>query len=220
LCASFKSSTTSLQAWSNASPEQWIVVEESSCSDGRADQVWARIDPHWTCNTVVANASLLENPTASRILSTLLRRKKILEVDLLRLIGVTREVLRRSLRALLVAQLIENLTDQTFRLARNITFPKMEIIAFEMKLSNWKRALYQSTRYRSFSNRVFVVMPSDGSAVRERLEQFKKLGIGLITHASDGTTRVLVRPRRRKPISTHQTLMALGMLLNRGDRLV
>jgi DNA-binding transcriptional ArsR family regulator len=219
LCSSFRYSV-SPNIWSKLESGQWLVVEESTCSDGRADQVWARLDPGWSCDILVANASILVNRTASRILAALQQKKRIPEIQLRALVGVTQAALRKALKALLLAELIEALVGNLYRIARKISFPKIEICAFEMKLENWKRALYQSTRYRSFSHRVFVVMPDTFAEVAiSKINQFEKVGIGLMTHAPDGTTKVIVRPNKKAPRSSYQSLMALGMLLSRGSEL-
>jgi hypothetical protein len=196
------------------------VIEESECSEGRADQVWARIEPGWKCEALMANASLLVNPTVSRVLSALRGKKTLGEEELRSMVGVSLAVLRKAIRNLVGAALVISLAERLYRLARHVSFPKVEICAFEMKLDNWKRALYQSTRYRGFSHRVFVVMPACApKSVVENKAIFAKMGIGLMTHATDGSTKVLVRPSKKNPRSGHQSLMALGLLLSRGSGL-
>lgn len=216
LCASFRSSVAP-EIWSRHRSGNWLIIEESTCSDGRADQVWARLEPGWNCRTLIANASMLLNPTISRVLAAL-RRRKLLALEELKIaVGVSLPVLRKVLRDLVVAKLIFPVAEDLYRLSKNISFPKIEICSFEMKLDNWKRALYQSTRYHSFSHRVFVVMPREAmSSVERNKEQFVRMGIGLMTHSADGSTKILVRPSKRDPRSSYQSLMALGMLLSRG----
>jgi len=52
--------------------------------------------------------------------------------------------------------------------------------AFEMKLSNWQKALGQASRYRNFAHQSIVVLPPDiaASAIKS-LKTFKLVGVGL-----------------------------------------
>lgn len=55
-------------------------------------------------------------------------------------------------------------------------------ISFEMKLRNWKRALNQAYRYKSFSEYAYVVMDDKfvEPALRN-LDKFKKSNVGLVS---------------------------------------
>ncbi|WP_213807552.1 hypothetical protein [Granulicella sp. dw_53] len=108
--------------------------------------------------------------------------------------------------------------DGRFRAMPRNTFPSVEICSFELKLKNWQRALYQATRYRSFSHRVFVVMPVKGAYVAyQHEEQFRKANVGLVAHEKSGQSRVLVRPKKRSPHAGYRTIMALGMFSQPGQ---
>jgi biotin operon repressor len=133
--------------------------------------------------------------------------------DILRRIGVSRPVLQKRLRALVEAGLIQNDAQDFYSLIAPSKMPKVEICSFELKLKNWQRALYQATRYRSFSQRVFVVMPPGSAelAYRHKL-LFERANVGLVSHDTSGQSRVLVRPRTRPPNATYRTIMAIGML--------
>lgn len=74
------------------------------------------------------------------------------------------------------------------------------VFAFELKLSNWKRALVQAFRYRSFAEYSFVVLDSEHSAPAIRnLQMFIRADVGLVTLDSEGTVEVHCRPQCRKP---------------------
>ncbi len=53
-----------------------------------------------------------------------------------------------------------------------------EIVAIEVKLSNWKRAFLQANRYKSFADKVYVAMP-ESKAHLVNIDLLKKHGIGL-----------------------------------------
>jgi hypothetical protein len=55
------------------------------------------------------------------------------------------------------------------------------IIAFEMKLTDWKKAIGQAYRYRYFSNQAYVVLPAT-SAVEQNQHVFEAANIGLILY--------------------------------------
>ncbi|HUV59164.1 MAG TPA: hypothetical protein VMW09_03525 [Desulfatiglandales bacterium] len=61
------------------------------------------------------------------------------------------------------------------------------IIAFEMKLRNWKRALSQAFKYRAFANISYVVIDHDYSnAALKNIEKFKRSNIGLVSIDKEG----------------------------------
>jgi hypothetical protein len=54
------------------------------------------------------------------------------------------------------------------------------LIAFEMKLTDWKKAVQQAYRYSYFADRSIVVLPADRKAsVLRQIELFKQMEIGL-----------------------------------------
>jgi DNA-binding transcriptional ArsR family regulator len=199
--------------WSRRKGGTWILVRESSCSEGRADLVWGRFEESRSLREVRRHAELLQNLTSSRILAVLHREVELPAEDLLRRIGVSRPVLQIRLRALAEAGLVEKDARNFYSLVAPRNLPKVEICSFELKLKNWHRALYQATRYRSFSQRVFVVMPSGSAEVAYRHKNlFEGANVGLVSHDISGQSRVLLRPKTRPPHATYRTIMAIGML--------
>lgn len=75
--------------------------------------------------------------------------------------------------------------------------------AFEIKISDWRKALMQAARYKYFSNVATVVLPySKTNAPRKYLETFKMLKVGL--WGFDEEKRVLHKfytPRPTKALS-------------------
>lgn len=72
--------------------------------------------------------------------------------------------------------------------------------AFEMKLSNWKRALAQAFRYRAFAEVSFVVMDSKyiNRALRQ-IEKFQIANIGLLSIDLDGNLHIHHQPSHDIP---------------------
>lgn len=79
---------------------------------------------------------------------------------------------------------------------------KIELIAFELKLKNWKQAIKQAFRYKSFSNLSYVVIPSVSVDVAfKNIELFKKYNIGLAGFNSLREFEILFKPTSEIPYS-------------------
>ena len=78
---------------------------------------------------------------------------------------------------------------------------EIDVISFELKLTNWRGALMQAFRYRSFSDYSYVVLPEE-TAIKalEHLEMFIRYGIGLISF-SNTIWDVKYSPLKQKPFS-------------------
>lgn len=91
--------------------------------------------------------------------------------------------------------------------------PKVQIVAFELKLQDWRRALRQAFRYSYFANLAMVVVPP-AVARRAQLAHFRQLGVGLWTFdAETGRIRRCFTPRKRQPRSAVAQQKALASLL-------
>jgi len=201
--------------WSQRKTDARVrTVQESTCSDGRADWVWASVSRSFPEPIPRQIADLLQQRTCSRILSLLKAEAVRSESYLQCKAGVAPPTFRRWLLKLLDLGLVDDLGGGKYVLGRNFSAPEIEICSFEFKLSNWKRALYQAKRYRTFSHRVFVVMPPDSSSLAmDALQIFRKFNIGFIRHDADGSSQRVVPSRKRVPTSRDRFIRALGMLL-------
>ena len=87
----------------------------------------------------------------------------------------------------------------------------VDLWAFELKLKNWKRALYQATQYKAFSSNVFTIFPSYKKDLLEKnLYYFKNLNIGCILMDSDtNELTVLNYPQKEELVIGSQYLYAL-----------
>ncbi|MCH8046450.1 MAG: hypothetical protein IID44_22310 [Planctomycetes bacterium] len=205
--------------WSRAGatvPQRTFI--ESTCSDGRADWVWAGIRCDWPEGVSPEIGSLLRQPACSRILATLKPKSPRREEYFQWRSGVAPSTFRRHLSDLVEHELVSDLGGNRYILGPAFAEPQIEICSFEFKLDNWKRAFHQAKRYRTFSHRVFVVMPSQVIArLRDHLDAFRRFNIGLISHDSDGSSERIVASRKREPISRNGFIQALGSLLAQED---
>jgi hypothetical protein len=78
--------------------------------------------------------------------------------------------------------------------------------ALEMKLRNWKRALTQAFRYRSFAHTTYVVLDAAHArpAIRE-LERFRRSKVGLITVDQNGVVEFHYAPEPDQPVCEQMT---------------
>jgi hypothetical protein len=187
------------------------VVLESSCSEGRADLVWASFGER-DLNSFRPIAQLMQSPTCSRILALLKREAIRTEEYLLPRIGVDVKTFRGSMQQMVKEGLAAAVGDRRFVLGPEFRLPEVEICSFEFKLANWRRALYQATRYRSFSHRVYVVLPPDRVPNVGELDSFRKLKIGLMDHSTDGESRIVIPAPKVVPTARHRLIRAVGML--------
>lgn len=190
------------------------LIQESRCSEGRADLVWATLFDDWAANLSEAAIDLLTQPTCSRILS-LLKPTAVRSEEYLRArSGVSDRTFRTWLNCLFETGLVTRSDEGRWVLGPSFEFPPVEICSFEFKLANWRRALYQAKRYRTFSHRVFVVMPPERvNGALSRRDHFERFNVGLITHDVQGESEVLIPSRKRAPISRYRFIMAVGLLM-------
>ena len=77
----------------------------------------------------------------------------------------------------------------------------IKVVSFELKLKNWRGAMIQAFRYRSFSDYSYVVLPEEtaGKAFNH-INLFKKYGIGLISFRKDKYF-IMYSPIQNRPLS-------------------
>lgn len=106
--------------------------------------------------------------------------------------------------------------DDLYFLAVNDDPNKNNIWAFELKLSNWKRALFQALQYKAFANYVAVVLPHEKEKVlQQNLSTFISLNVGvLLFDPKAKKAKWLRRPKKEPSISKWQTLFMLAKISN------
>ncbi len=186
---------------------------ESTCSDGQADWVWSASRQPWSCDLCEDATTLIQNPTCARILAMLKPWSPRCGTFLQERCGVSNSTFHRFVDRLTEANLIVLVENRGYVLGRRAQLPEAEVVAFEFKLENWKRAFYQATRYRSFAHRVYVVLPANiVHRCNPMLDVFRIQNVGLLTHHPEtGASRVLVS-NKKSPRSRANYLKALAML--------
>jgi len=93
----------------------------------------------------------------------------------------------------------------------------ISIVAYEAKLTNWRRALQQAYRYRYYADQVFVVLPQErhAPALMNR-KCFQQFGIGLCAYdASDKSIAVLCNPNFKGALNPKKREKALHRFATR-----
>jgi hypothetical protein len=95
-----------------------------------------------------------------------------------------------------------------------ITSVKPTMRAFEFKLSNWRKALMQASRYKFFANVSIVVLPIEkcGPPLKY-LNTFKQVHVGLWGFDKN-TNRIVTyyTPKPNKPIDSKYQILALELV--------
>lgn len=78
----------------------------------------------------------------------------------------------------------------------------MHIIAFELKLKNWRQALKQAFRYRTFSNLSFVILDEKYVELAlNHIDEFIKFNVGLASINKNNGIKVFHLPESKAPFS-------------------
>lgn len=198
-----------------------LVMREVDCNRGRADIVCAVFhDNGMDTHNASGYAAALSQLTKARILSWLSKSSPGTETYIQEMTGLGQKTIRKHLRGLIEAGLVDTTARGLFRVAKSFALPNVEIWSFEVKLVNWRRALYQALRYRGFSHNVVVVMPSDRlRAPKSNLMMFNAMNVGLIGMNGNGEVKFLRTPRKARPTSRGLYLYGLGQVLSEFGRL-
>ncbi|MGK0447577.1 MAG: hypothetical protein ACJA2M_001354 [Polaribacter sp.] len=79
---------------------------------------------------------------------------------------------------------------------------QVSVISFELKLKNWKKAVSQAFRYKSFSDISYVVLPSESIKVASKnIKMFERYNIGLAKFDAYGNFRIIFNPELSTPYS-------------------
>jgi hypothetical protein len=193
------------------------VAEEVVCQQGRPDFVASPCPVRNGLSEaeIMDAAAVLATPAAARVVS-LLKPGSVRTVEYLtRCSGLSPRTVRDALEALLKVDLAKSADTASFLRGDRLIHLDTELWAFEVKVDNWQRALFQALQYRAFADRVAVAMASDYvHRVRRRVDLFRSLRIGLLAvDASARSIEVVLPPVKSRPASRFHRLQALGRFL-------
>ena len=151
-------------------------------------------------------ANLSHLGSISRVLANLKPKAGRSRLYLYRKTGLSIFTLNMALRVLLRNNLIAH-RDKKFYVNPEFSFERT-IWAFELKLEDWKRALFQAMQYRAFANYSVTVFPMEKeNLLKANLPMFVGLDIGvLLFDRENQKAKWLFRPKKQAPISKWQAI--------------
>lgn len=188
-----------------------VLLRELDCWQGRADIVVACLDEDWYVPQ--EGGKLISRLGTAQVLSTLYPKRPRKIQDIVILTGLAETTVKRTIKELMICQIIFEKQLGSYILHPDMKLPKVEFHAFEAKLHNWKRALYQAINYFGFAQYSSVVMPDRyiGGALNN-LRDFEINGIGLYSLSNEGLQTYL-RPRKSRPRKAAFHLVGIGKVL-------
>ena len=190
------------------------VIRELGGIQGRPDLVSAKINDLPSGLNLNDLAYCLRSPKNARILAILRYRARRRLEYIERNTGMPRNVVKRQIRDLEGVGIVTVHGNSSVSLTKPLPWDMLEIVAYETKLKNWRRALQQAIDYRAFSCSVRIVMPDPGARLAKKTEGvFRSHGIGLISIDTHGRQTIKIKSRKRRPSSRRHFLMAVGTVL-------
>lgn len=196
----------------NGIPPFDLVYREVICQQGVADFV-GLTNSNFELFNHLEELSHLES--SSQILSLLKPKAGRTKSYLKSKTGLSDITLNRVLKDLCEKKYIIK-SNNVYTLSDKFNFSKINIWAFELKLSNWKRASFQALQYKAFANYTVVVFPYEKETIlREHRNSFRELNIGiLLFDTATLKTKWILHPKKEQPISKWHTCFTLGKMAN------
>jgi hypothetical protein len=146
----------------------------------------------------------------ARILTVIQRDESIRVLDLAQAAAVTVPRTRSIIKPLERIGAVCTDASDTLRVVDLNLISKPDLWAFELKLDDWKRCLFQTLVCRSYASRVTAVFPA---AKAKHIEQvaptFAQHGIGvMLFDAQSRRLRPVVNTAARKPMSAYHAWMS------------
>lgn len=195
-------------------PQFQSVYRELTCQQGIADFIaLAGIKPCHLPDISLGNINVSLD-TCTLIMSFLKPKAPRTKDFLIKATGFSLKTVNKALDALSQSQLVIEVKPGMYTLHHSWAVPHAELWAFELKLSNWKRAIFQAMRYRAFAHRVVIVFPQSKRIIlQNNISMFRNLGLGLLVFDTyTGHSDLLLKPKKNSPMSKHHTLFTLGKL--------
>ena len=193
-----------------------VLIREFDDGFSRPDLVQVRTLHMPQCLPVEVFAHYLAYPRYTNLLAQLKLGAPTTFQSLLRNFGDDRKYdIKRRLGELSEAGLVTFL-DKERTVALTCHMPEFEIITYEGKLTNLKRALWQACKYLVYSHSVRIVVPAHTAKNALNSEDvFKSIGYGLISAQNDWQFRRQYPSRKRRPRNRARRFYAAGKVLQR-----
>jgi len=180
------------------------IYREVNCQQGRPDFIALKTKddspveplPH-TIGYVGSSILSMLKPNASRTLEYLLSHSEY-----------GSKSIKKHLRLLLASDHILQISTGSYILGTSVKLKDYEIWAFELKLNNPKRAIFQAQQCRAFAERSIIVTPPGQEKNYIRFnDTIKRWGIGLATFDPITSLFSMVKRARKSPAFSRQHQM-------------
>lgn len=181
------------------------VFRDFVCRQGIADFL-AVAGPRIEKKTIkkIGNLANLITESSTRIFSLLKHSSPRSKEYIKGKSGLSFSTVSRVLDHLGKENLIKETAGGKFTLSPTWYLPKnLELWAFELKVNNWQRALFQALQYKAFATRVVTVFPKKKERIlKKHIDKFKKMNIGVIVFDHNSFSyKILLKPRKNNPQS-------------------
>jgi hypothetical protein len=191
----------------------WKIFREVSCLRGRPDFLALQRNGSSRARSLKDIALLGECGTA---LLAVLETNQPHALDyLVHHTRFTMASVRRSLKELAARNIAVETPRRTWLLAPSFDLGNLEIWAFELKIRDVRRAIFQAQQYALFAHRVCIVLPPERANLVPRFEKsLASWGIGVALFDPKGSVFSLIHPpRRNAAASRRHGIYALSMTL-------
>lgn len=195
-------------------PQFGAVYREVTCRQGIADFVAIAGTRDIGASGLVTNLPSATLNSCALLISLLKKRSLRTEEYLSKASGLSLKRVQLVLGELVEVDIVKRATSGAYLLGDSWVTPRDEVWAFELKLENWRRALFQALQYRAFAHKVSIVLPrSKQSVVSQNLELFRKTQVGvLLLDPQEEENEFVVYPTKSRPSSSHHNLFVLGQI--------
>ena len=97
--------------------------------------------------------------TISILLAFMKKKQSRTTAKILKKTGLSQRIVIKELNYLCRLGICEKNNTGSYKFVENFEMPIAHIHSFELKMNNWKRALFQAVRYKTFSEYTSIVMP-------------------------------------------------------------
>ncbi len=205
------------------SPSTGYLIKELETMHGRPDAVVIGSDKS-ALNAPVWRAAALSPSTItfSKVLITMKASRRSMSIEDVSIsTGTSYAASRQTINALINEGLASYLKNGKLKLSAKAYIPHTEIVSIEFKLSDWRKALRQAARHRSFADRAYVVMPMNKKALLEsNISMFSSFGISVIVYDYETqTSEVIHDARKTKKLSEFSYVDVLGRVFTNKNAL-
>lgn len=137
----------------------------------------------------------------AEVLSRLNYRQGISREELITWSQYTRPVISMAVYGLLQARVVKYKKDKGYLLDSKFRYPRADVYFYEIKMENWRRALFQASQAQVYADKAYCVMPRcKRQVLLNNRHLFQGVGVGVILFDSkSGKLVELIPGRKKKP---------------------